>query len=693
MHIGDIKKHAKLIPILLPGLAVLLVFLPALRFGLVWDDAIFLRDLPVYRQTGDWLAALRPFALSPNYFRPLPLLIFIAELRLGGLNPAIFHGVNLLLHAISASLVAGLVLRAWRLTGRDAILLPIAAGLCYGLHSALIEGVVFISSRFDLLLTMFLLLALLADVGLSGKARPLGVGLAFFLAALSKEMAVAFLLALPLWRLAQQPWSERPRGPGQILRALWQPGDRAVYAVTLLAALAYLGVRYGAIGYLLQPNAGEALTVGNPLQHLLLIGRSLVEYLKLIVWPFTTLTPLHVSPLPLPVASLSGWLSWAILGVALVGLIVVWRRRPRVALLALAALAALLPVSNVLPLELSGGAFIAERFLLFPLALAVLALMAFVQEERTPPSAALAAAGLAWLTLSIATIQLTAPNWHDNLSFWQWAAARAPQSPMPFTNLSLEYNNRGNYRQGIALAQEALVRDADNGQAWNNAGLAFFGLGRFDDAAQAFERAVTLEPRNPLFWNNLAGALREQGKLAEAERMLLDQVLPLSAELPVAYVNLGLVYLRADRPDLAVEALQKALRLLPADAVAEAQELLRQASDPARWLRLGELLSANEEWDKALAAFEQAKTLGAKPVDVAVGIGALRMAQGQWEQAETLLRQTLSEQGGDARLYYYLGLIARQRGDLEQARTLFNQAALLAPDWDLPQQALQGQAP
>ena len=43
---------------LLPALFVLLIYLPALHYDLVWDDTIFLRDMPVYRDPSLWLSSI-----------------------------------------------------------------------------------------------------------------------------------------------------------------------------------------------------------------------------------------------------------------------------------------------------------------------------------------------------------------------------------------------------------------------------------------------------------------------------------------------------------------------------------------------------------------------------------------------------------------------------------------------------------
>ena len=676
----------------------------------MWDDTIFLRDLPLYRTPGMGLAALfQPFILSPNYFRPLALLTFEVELRLFGLNPAIFHATNLLLHAINTSLVCGLVWRLYSNKSNGRLLLALTAGSLYGLHPALLEGVAFISSRFDLLVTAFLLLALYLDLVLQGRwQRPLFVGLAFLLAALCKEMAVALILVMPAWHLSR--WASASPSNSDTLHSAvqtkhswsaWEALSQQsrVYLALFVAGMAYLLIRYGCLGYLLTPATGKTLLVGNAWQHALLFTKSLVVYILLMIWPFGTLAPIHYSILPVPASDFSAWVALVVAILVIAGLVWLVRRQPSSGWLASAALLALLPVSNLIPLELGGGAFIAERFLLFPMALACLAVVTMLsqawQKSLQTKSAIISVyqfifwlvCGL-WLIASLATIQLTLPFWESDLTLWSWAARHAPQSAMPPTNLSLEYTNRNQYQAGQELAQKAIQLDENNADAWNNLGLALFMLGKYSESQAAFEKATQLLPQNALYWSNLAGTLREQNQLGEAERLLLDQALPLDPNLPATNLNLGIVYLKADRPDLAAVYLQAALRLLPPGSIAEAQKFLEQTSEPARWLRLGDLLLQNNEFQAARRAFQQAASLGAAEADVAVGLSAVYIGEADYQNASQILQQALQAAPDDARLYNNLGILTRQQGDLETARQYFSKAVELAPDWQLPQQNL-----
>lgn len=687
--------------LILPVFIAVILYLPAIHYDLVWDDTIFLRDLPNYRDPELWLPALfQPFVLSPNYFRPLPLLTFAIELQLGG-QTWLFHLTNILLHGANTLLVTLLAMKlvsssssgnssTWRRFAPALI-----AGTLYGLHPVLIEGISFISSRFDLLMTFFLLLALWADHQMRGRPnRPLIVGLFFLLAALSKEMAVSFALALPFWHLATM---KSDRSFGKLIR---EDRNWEVYLAVIISGMTYLGIRYLSLGYLMNVNPESMIPAGNLLQRILLIAKSITTYVGLVIWPFGNLAPIHFSDLPVPTNQILGWISLITVVLILVGLVSWVRRRPSSGWLLVAAFVSLLPVVNLFPLELGGGAFIAERFLIFPLAVLAFCMSILLSRllnrssgetsilNRLPEGVV-----AVWLLACFVTIQLTLPNWRDDLSLWGWAAQKAPNSDMPYTNLSLEYVGMGQYELAEQLAQHAIDLSADNADAWNNMGLSRFHQGKFEEAEAAFTSATELQPNNALFWSNLAGALREQDKLAEAEVILVDKALKLNPLLPSGHLNLGIVYIRADRPDLALFHLQQAMRLLPPDQTEQVLDILSVIQEPEPWLKLGQAMLLNGDEDLAADAFATARDLGALPADVAIGVSAAFIDLERLDEAEEILNEALQVSPDDARLYNNLGIVARERGDLDEARSYFEQAVELAPTWDLPQENLQELGP
>jgi tetratricopeptide (TPR) repeat protein len=252
------------------------------------------------------------------------------------------------------------------------------------------------------------------------------------------------------------------------------------------------------------------------------------------------------------------------------------RAAPQAVALALAGLISLLPVANIIPLDLGGGAFAAERFLVFPLALFVLAAVALGRRSKLPAILGRLLIG-AWLAGSLVVVERTLPRWRDDLSLWTWVEKRAPHSATPPTNIARFASRQGDFAACLVAAQRAVALDPRADPAWNLTGHALMQLGRHVEAESAFARAAELRPESGLYRNNVAGALIEQKRYAEAERILLDQALPRDRLEPAIYTNLGIVYLLTGRPQLAVPQLAEALRLVPQVEKPEAEELLRYA--------------------------------------------------------------------------------------------------------------------
>ncbi|MFQ3610646.1 MAG: hypothetical protein SNJ72_04030, partial [Fimbriimonadales bacterium] len=218
---------------------VALLYLQTLQFGFVWDDDQILYARPDYQTPTRWLEAVRqPLDFSPNYFRPLALTSLLVQIWLWGDNPMPFHLANLLIHLVNTGLV---MLLAGRWFGRGWAV--VAVGALYGLHPALVESVAFVSSRYDLLTTTFLLIALLSEMILTGWKRLVGVGVSFLLALLCKEMAVVLWLLLPFWL-----WVKRRVG---LVPSASPVPALPLFGVLLGVSLVYLGVRYLSLGYLL----------------------------------------------------------------------------------------------------------------------------------------------------------------------------------------------------------------------------------------------------------------------------------------------------------------------------------------------------------------------------------------------------------------------------------------------------------
>lgn len=178
-------------PISLILLATIVVYLPTLNSYFMADDfSMFTKPIDGSGQRG-WLRT------HPGHIRPIPRLSMLLDYKLWGLNPTPAHTFNLLLHLACTALVGMLALR---ISGRRPV--AMAASLLFGLHPIHVGAVSWLSARFDLFCTFFVLTSLLKydDYRESGRTRPLVASLLLFACALfSKELAVC----LPLLVLCQ----------------------------------------------------------------------------------------------------------------------------------------------------------------------------------------------------------------------------------------------------------------------------------------------------------------------------------------------------------------------------------------------------------------------------------------------------------------------------------------------------------
>src|SRR5215218_1383309 len=143
---------------LLAAVALLaaLVYANALKNGVAFDDEYIVLRNPAVRGFGNLhellLGAYWP--QSAELWRPVTLVSFALDWALAGPSMAWMHGVNVLLHAATAVLVALLV---WRLRGGEVA--AACAGAVFAVHPVHVEAVANLVGRAEVLCALAVLLA------------------------------------------------------------------------------------------------------------------------------------------------------------------------------------------------------------------------------------------------------------------------------------------------------------------------------------------------------------------------------------------------------------------------------------------------------------------------------------------------------------------------------------------------------
>jgi hypothetical protein len=182
---------------------VLLLYLPAMRSGFVWDDDAMLTDNIVLKPHGlynSWLTTEQP-----NYW-PVTWTSYWLEHRIWKLNPAGYHLTNILIHALCALLI-------WRILKRMNIPAALPSAMIFAVHPVNVESVAWIAQRKTILAMLFFLMSLL--LYLKSEERPsrglYGASvLAFVLAVLSKGSIVALPVVLLLYAWWRRGKIRRP---------------------------------------------------------------------------------------------------------------------------------------------------------------------------------------------------------------------------------------------------------------------------------------------------------------------------------------------------------------------------------------------------------------------------------------------------------------------------------------------------
>jgi len=546
-----LRRHWQSVVLLV---AVVAVYLPAVTYEFVWDD------LYIHLHANDAVVNFDLEALGRIFVEPYMGLYVPLTYAIWGIAwqvvPAdwlagALHLLNLLLHAGNAWIVYAVLLHLT--AGRRVA--SLLGALVFALHPVQVEAVAWVSELRALGAACFGLLALLLTLRAAEWAdrllRPaLLIALLVAAANLFKPSAVVVPLvaAALLWGFLATPW-------------------RRILLLTLPAFVAAVVV--AGINAVVQTDIASMPDTGL-VERLQIASFSFLHYVVSVVWPLD-LSPLYgINQETAP----DNWLYANALWLGpLVGLLLLAATRLRRAPLSLlfVFLVSLGPISGLIPFAFQTLAYVADRYLYWPMlavAGAVALALALGPQPGTVRRALTAAAVLVYAIL-VLFVQL--PIWRDEPTLWR--AVIAIEGPLePATNNLGRALRRLNDPEGAKAAYEqSLAADPDSRVALLGSALCSIELNQLDDAKALLERLIALEPRSPIGTYYLAVVQVRQGDFLEAIETLNIAVPALKsspdprhvARLPEAYYlrTLALVNLKEDT--LAVQEAGKALELRP----------------------------------------------------------------------------------------------------------------------------------
>jgi protein O-mannosyl-transferase len=520
--------------------------------------------------------AVRSFKLS---FRPRMLgdLSFALNYRLGGMEVAGYHLVNLLIHLINGLLVYCLVsilLKSPLFTAdRDAgenRLIPLFTALLFICHPVQTQAVTYISQRVASLATLFylgtLVIWLVARQAATGKVRILFYGVAFstaLLAMATKE--IAFTLPLTILLLESVLF-------GGSLRRLVVPAAIFSLAAALVPA-AYFAAT-GSKGGLLEMlhRLATPTNVISRADYFLTQLRVQATYLRLLVLP-TGQNLDYDYPVSHSLFSLPVLASLTLILVMLCGALYLLVRaersgRPELRLIGFGILWFFITLSvesTFIPLQ---DVIFEHRIYLPSVGIFVSFVTVLMTARRylNNRKAAVAALVIPFLVLTVllSAVAAAARNevWKDEITLWEDVVAKSPAKVRAHGSLGSAYQRRGLYDAAAHEYQAAIQLGQNDPANYNNLGTIYHLQQKWGDAASMYRKALTLDPKNVKAHYNLGTVLTKLERYGEAESEL-QEVIRLKPDYDAAHNALGIVYAKLLRNGDAVAEFEKAARLNP----------------------------------------------------------------------------------------------------------------------------------
>lgn len=545
------------------AVAIAIAYYNALGNGFVFDDYRLVVNNPLLRSN----SSLTSFLLAPLSLgdRPLRNFSYLLDVRLGGLQPWIFHGSNLLYHWLTACVVFFVALRLTNpaLTMLEAEKAPASwryrpaffIAALWALHPVQTDAVTYISGRRDILGGLFLFAGFWTYLRYRATTVSAQVQygwlflscVAYGLGLLSKESVIV----LPALCWLSDVHRE---GIAASCRRHW-----LFYTLVLLFGTVVL---WFFAGPLIETTYDRATLFGGTLPaHVATVARMWFHYLGLFVYPHPLLADYSYDAFPVSTALSETTALVALASVVAIagGLVVLARRFPLCGYGGMWMVVSILPVSHLLPIK----EIMAEHYLYVPvfgfclivgvLLDALCGTPAAGQEERSGWRP-IVGCGLLGLLLIGAVSRTVTRNrdWIDEETLWSMTTRTAPRCVRAHYNLAGVYKQQkrnteaarefaavlaivpqhvdailgfgelafeaGLYGQALSYASQAQRIAPLNADVFYLMGWTHLALQNLPEAEQFFQLALTQKPQSVGIYRGLEAVAKERGDTkAEAQ--------------------------------------------------------------------------------------------------------------------------------------------------------------------------------
>ena len=565
-------------------IAVVLVYLPALRADFVWDDSLLITSNPLL-QSVSGLAEIWSGGRTADYF-PITNTVFWIEHHLFGQNATGYHAINILLQIANALLV-------WRLLQRLNIPGAWLAGLIFGIHPVHSASVAWISELKNLLSMFFALLSILCFLRLNEKrllnsATAYVASLVFFALALLSKTQVVFLpgalLLCAWWRDRKAPGTRSSVNFYRDVVRSWP-----FFLIAIVLGLVTIWFQNRGIGE-------EEIVIGSFPRRFVNAGMAIWWYGGHLLAPVRLMAIYPNWRFDSPRAS-----EWLPLIAVISTLVAFWNWRnhgTRGAFFAVACfVVALLPALGFVRMAyVRSGTLVADHHQYFadvPLLAFFSAGVALVWRRSERVAKIATAAVVTLLVGAMGTYAFSrAEVYHDPETLWQDNLSKNPDAWQAHIQIAQRRFDEQRYAEAAYHSLRAAELKPELADIHNLLGLAYCRLERFDEGIAEYHKALQLKEAKPstarsagiaTIRANLANALTiTANRLSDSAQPIPDEAmrrydeaireyekaLQLEPRQPAIHRNLGMLLAKLGRYDEAIPHLRATLQIAPNEPVA-----------------------------------------------------------------------------------------------------------------------------
>jgi tetratricopeptide (TPR) repeat protein len=615
--------------------------------NIIGNQPLHLKDLNPDSILGTFFAS--PVA-SGKMFRPIANLTIALNWYIGQDRVTGYHIVNFAIHLVTAFLLYLTIIDLYRTPklqrqaeSTNGYLMAFLAAALWAMNPIQTQAVNYIVQRMALLAALFCLVSMYCYIRSRLSESPshrilllAGSILSFLLAVGSKENAAVLPLVLVL---VEMTFLRELRG-GTNRGLFWGVAVGSGILIFLAGSLLFMN---GDLLFFLKGYTARPFSLS---ERLMTQPRIIVYYLSQIFCPLPDRLSIQHDIL----ISTSLFKPWTTLpSVALVlfligGGISQISKRPIAAFAILFFFLNHLVESTIIPLELifEHRNYMPSLFLFWPIAEGIKRLLDYFRIQKRSLGVVVAAFGFLLILIFGIGTYIRNMAWSTELSLWEDAAQKAPQSSRPVYRLAAHYAKAGNLDLSAALLQKGFTLRhhlPDQGRVlyYNNMGNIFRKKQAYQKAIRYFEAALEIQPDFITVRENLLLALIENDNWNRASKQV--DILLTGRNPNFFYHKLkGIIRIRQHNPSIALPYFRKALQRAP--------------NARASLLNLGAVLSLNGTFDQADRLLVKANLLYPNDVEVLLWLIENSLKAERKKEAGKYIGELLETYGSDRILKY-----------------------------------------